>query len=521
MTKSLEISLMDDGAGIYAMAIRSDKNGRKCESTFEMLYQKQHDAIGAQLKQEVDSIFGASAQSDTEEEILELQTEEDDGANTSISPERLITWLEALEAKKFSVTVTLNPSQATYFRFKDEDYRSLKTADLEKRLEAKLYEKSGRVSEREGYTYRINEDGSLFAGMVDYDLPVLKMLEEVRSHFGRRLKIDYVISQEELLLHLLEKRQVSDTTLIHLQPGSGKLIILKNGYAATPINFEIEHEEPEAKARILVQRLMLEIDKGSIESLYSVHISASPEEINCISSVLKDHIPGLEVYGITCEYERGKENVQALSLNYAASEAAKHPKVASFLPQRIREAQQKLKLRWHGMVLLLILAATPWSMFQLYENRMDQYSSIEREFNALTTQIAELEPVASRVDEMEQEYSAAEQHIEQIQGDARYATMWTQKLTQLEEQMSGIESSWLTGFRTQGNTLHIEGYSLDREQVVKVAEIYPDSRIVRVSQGEIRGQTVYAFRIRVRDIKQNIEPPEQTVRQFIAERGAP
>ncbi len=514
----LTVSIIDDGAGIHAIAIRETKSGRYCESTFSMSYNDEKDHIGAQLKQEVNSIFGESV-FESDEEILEFGPEDEQEETSKISPEQLITWLESLDAKKIRVVLTLGPSQVVYYRLKDQDYSPGKTPDLERRIAYKLYEKSGRHPDRESYTYRVNPDGSVFVGLVDFTLPVLNMLEEVQAHFGRKLKIDYVISQVELLLSQLEKQNVKDTTLIHLHPGSGNLIVLNDGLPATPISFELSEEDPGAKARLLVQRLLLEIDKGSIDSLYTVHISAQPEEIRRIREELKNHIPGLEVYGITCEYEKEEQDVQAISLAYAGLESTNDPQTASFLPERIREAQQMFKLRWHGIILLLILAATPWAMYQLYEAQSERYTSIEQEYNALTGQINELAPIASQVETMEQELAVAESQVSMIREDARYATKWTQLLTQLEQEMNGIGNSWLTGYRADGDHLHIEGFTIYRDQVAEVADIYPDSRILRVSQGEMRGMTVYAFRIRVSNIRQNIEEPEEMIQQQFAERS--
>lgn len=520
-----EVTIFDTGQKLLALALRYDGQKWVCDSTYELMYEQYMPDSMGDLSSDDDSVnrIFVDDQESTDSGSVDLSEDLNLEAEDipSLPTDKLVGWLDSLDGKSFKVTHIPSSKQASYFLFKDQNYNNFKKKALKARISEKLKEISDLPVSEENFVYRLRSDGSVMTAMLDERLPSVQMLEELTTHFGQRLKVHSIIPQEEILLHMLKQRGGESATIVHLQAGVGKLLTVEAGSLNQPINLDIQGENSESRARTIVQRLMFEIEKGSIESLNEVYISASPEEIGYIRDLLVQNIPELEVYSLTSEYNGDDlEEVQNMTLSYAAIPTSQMESVISFLPNRIQERQQVFRLKWHGGVLLLLLLATPWAINELYQDKSAAYENYLTENRQLESQISDLRPIVDELQERDEEFQRAQDELEALKEDSRLATKWTQLISELQDGMSGIPNTWLTDYRSSGNTLIIEGYTIYRSRINDVAGIYPQSRIERVQQGEMRGHTIYSFAIRVSNVNSQIDPPLETDQQLLTESGA-
>ena len=515
-----EITILDTGDKLFAMALRNDGQQWVCDSTFELPYDE-YLSTGGEISDEdedFDRFFADEDKGDKDDsETSDLSDELSlDAEQVSKLPtEKIIEWLQSLEGKSFRVTHIPSPKQVSYFLFRDQNYSQVKKKVLKNRISERLREISDFPVSEENYSYRLRPDGAVLVGMLDERLPTVQMLEELTSEFGQKLKIHAIIPQEEILINKLKEMEAQEATIIHLQKGIGKLLIIGNGALTQPINVDITSSNAENKARTIVQRLLFEIEKGSIESLNQVFVSATPKEIEYITELLNENVPDLVVQSLTSEFEGEVEEVQNMSLSYAALAAVDKDSVITFLPESIRDRQQVFRLRWHGAALLLLLAATPLGVHEMYQSKQAGYENARLENEQLQTQIEELRPVVEELEQREGEFQQVQAELEQLKEDSRYATKWTQLIDELERGMNQIQNTWLTAYRSSDNGLVIEGYTIYRSRINDVAGIYPRSRIEQVSQGENRGHPVYSFTIRIPDVNEHVDPPLETDEELL------
>ncbi len=543
-----QITIVDDGRKLLAMALRQQKNELICESTFELphdLYQTTSIGKKQQNEEDIDQIFSdedASASEFDETELSdELELEADD--QPMMPTNRMIGWLESLGKAKFEVFYVPNPRQVSYYLFKDNNYSRFKKKELHKRISDKLQEIAELSVTPENYSYRFRSDGALLLAVMDDRMAGVRMMEEISVHFGQKLRVQAFIPQEELLMDMVRKREADDATILHLQQDAGRILMIEDGRLTLPVNADMISDDYATRARELVQRLLFEIEKGTIESLGRVFVSASPNEIDEITRLLQQNVPDLEVESLTSEYvakqseaseedddteadefgigessEDESRNAQSMSLGYAALQAAGEDSVTTFLPARILEKQQVLKLKWHGAALLLLLLVTPWALHELYLEKSEFFEDQRTENQQLQSQIDEALPIVQEMEELNQEFEQARAELSSLEEDARYSTKWSQLLTELQQEMNNIGNTWLTDYTSDGsNAVVIEGYTIYRERVNDVAGIYPNSRIVRVQQGEMRGHPIFAFMIRVSGINSHIDPPRDIDDQLLTE----
>lgn len=541
-----EVTIIDDGRKLLAMALRKEKNELVCESTFELphdLYQYTSEGKKQQNEEDIDQIFSdedASASEFDETELSdELELEGDD--QPSLPANRMIGWLESLGNAKFEVTYVPNPRQVSYFLFKDQNYTRLKKKELHKQISEKLQEIADLNVAPENYSYRFRSDGALLVAVMDDRMAGVQMMEELSVHFGQKLWVRAFIPQEELLIDMIKSREAEDATILHLQQDAGRVLMIEDGRLTLPVNLDMTSDDYATRAREIVQRLLFEIEKGTIESLSRVFVSASPDEIDEITRLLQQNVPDLEVESLTSEYaanqseaseeieeadefgivdssEEESRNAQSMSLGYAALQAAGKDSVIIFLPTRILEKQQVLKLKWHGVVLLLLLAATPWALHEMYLEKSERYQELQSEQQQLQAQIDEALPIVEEMEVLSEEFEMARAELSSLEQDARYSTKWTQLLTELQQEMTNIGNTWFTDYQSGGeNSVILEGYTIYRERVNDVAGIYPNSRIERVQQGEMRGHPIFAFTIRVSGINDHIDPPRDLDEQLLTE----
>ncbi|MDR9367066.1 MAG: SPOR domain-containing protein [Balneolaceae bacterium] len=195
----------------------------------------------------------------------------------------------------------------------------------------------------------------------------------------------------------------------------------------------------------------------------------------------------------------------------------------SLLPEYIREKQRVLKLEWHGIAILMLIALTPLYLNYLYQAKSSQLTDLQQEIQILDNQIEELRPTATMTEDLMSEISILNAENERLLELAQYNQQWSETFRILNEGIADIPNVWLENLSTaDNNSLNFNGYSMNRSQIPEFASIFTDANIQQVSQTEMRGATVYSFGMRVNNIRQDIEPflqemPEQS---FDTEQGS-
>ncbi|MDZ7718737.1 MAG: SPOR domain-containing protein [Balneolaceae bacterium] len=195
----------------------------------------------------------------------------------------------------------------------------------------------------------------------------------------------------------------------------------------------------------------------------------------------------------------------------------------SLLPEYIREKQRVLKLEWHGIIILILIALTPLYLNYLYQTKSNELSDLQQQVRVIDSQIEELRPTATMTQDLMSEITELNAENERLTELSQYSQQWSQIFRILNQGVDEISGMWLTNLNSSdNNSIAFDGYSLNRSTIPAFANLFSDANIQQVTETEARGQTVYSFGMSVNNIREDVDPflLEIPERSFDAEQGS-
>lgn len=327
------------------------------------------------------------------------------------------------------------------------------------------------------------------------------------------------------------------TGLIAIGSSSSRVIFMKGEQIVNVLPIITDGENSNDVLNTIFSKILFEIDKGDLPKItrlllvQSAKLSEKAKRYfdKQFEDVRVDFLtPSSEHLSYTDEILNSPVYLQpyltALGAAWAASKInEKEFSDLSLLPEYIREKQRVLKLEWHGIAILVLIALTPLFLNYLYQSKSAELSDLQQEIRVINNQIEELQPTATMTEDLMSEITELNTENERLRELAQYSQQWSETFRILNEGVNDISGIWLTSLNADdNNSLTFDGYSLTRSNIPEFTELFTDANIQQVTETDARGQTVYSFGVSVNNIRQDIDPflleiPEPS---FDAEQGS-
>lgn len=256
-------------------------------------------------------------------------------------------------------------------------------------------------------------------------------------------------------------------------------------------------------------RLLLEQDNLGIPRIDRILLAGESRRV-AFDEFLKDQLPEVDIQYLRTPYldvSLLSAETQELIPEYAVAIAtawkildennpAFYP--VNLLPEFIREGQRAFKLGWHGyLLLILIFFSTFYFTYQISvlgaelsskqeiliqkQVQLEENQRLQGQINSLNEQIERYRLALSVYDSLVPGYDK-----------------WSQMIEKLSHSTENINSLWITdlGLNADGN-LSINGFSIYRSRIPKIAQIHESVRLNKVLQTEIREKTIYNYELSV------------------------
>ena len=167
----------------------------------------------------------------------------------------------------------------------------------------------------------------------------------------------------------------------------------------------------------------------------------------------------------------------------------------NFLPAKLLEEQKELKVVWHGfVVLVLIFGVVMFSTIHyLTLNRnISNYKKTNQELeftlNRLRAENAILEQIRAEID-------SYKENINRIGTILKGKNRWTEMFNVLNSGFANQPSSWISNLKKadKEDRIVINGTTTRRENIARIANSLPNSRISKVTNADIRKKKVWNF----------------------------
>ncbi len=498
--------------------IRSDAHSQ------EMSGGDQEDVF--EEEQEADEIFGLEEDEDEqeeedlgleglEEESEELSMDMVDEAETSQSNELLLfNILTEIDSDKVQLGLNI-PAGSTIFQIiRDTDFNEVKKKDLIEDLEDKLESIYGMPKSPDNYSYEIREDGSLLLASIDDESVTLQLVNNARELYTGKLSIQQIIPDEISLVGLVRANYdlVADeiTGIIQFGREQCRVVFMKGEEVWLVSPIINEGTEKKSFLNTVFSKILFQLDTGEVPSLDRI-LLANNTRGNTAVEFFKENFPDIDVENISFKDEFFEvENVDpssipsfttAIGTAVAASGVkSEHFPELSFVPSYVEDRQKIFQLQWHGMLILFLIFLTPITFNYFYNQNVSQIESYNSELNQMNSRIESLNPIVEKANQLENDLSTLREKLTMLDTLSQGSREWSAKLGIINSGMRNIGNSWITSFSEQSDGgVFLRGYTLYRNRIPRIVNIFEDATLMNVSNEEIREQEVYNFAILVKE----------------------
>jgi len=437
--------------------------------------------------------------------------------------EVLQTILRSAPSRNFNYAVNLPASISQVIQLRN-GYGQIKKAARRKKIFADVGERLNKPIEDDRFDYFFNNDNNVFAFAYTAGIPLLNLFEAVKIGPKKHLRLVSILPDEVALLNLIRinyNPAAEDVLIIvHIAFEESKIVITKGGQVtqiAPPINEDFNSAQ---LLKTITGKILYEQSLGNIPEHYRVILTGQARRLEAVT-VFQHTLETTDVayftanpdlFRFTPEIENSLSEF-AVPLGNAVTVFFSDEKriiPMALIPDYINRRQRVLKLAWHGYLLLLMIFMAPLWFNYHYANKSKTMATFTQKMARLEKSVNELTWVEARLDSLVTQTKLGKQKLGLLETLSAGTHKWSYTLEKTIRAMHSVEENlWLTEINTQGNGFQMLGVSLYRNRAPRLAAQFPSASVENVTPVEIRGSTVYQFRINVEKItedEKNFDP---------------
>ncbi len=512
---------------------RSSKKSSGSPADFTETEEQPIDIFGIE-KEEPDKQKAAKEEgpSEPEDDLFDIADAEPEDFETPETNENLLSNVfTGLSTRKIDCALNIPIGDTIFHVISDQDYSSVKRKEIANAVQDKLYTFYGEFYPRVISSYEVQENGSLLISSIEGAPSFLQVLDGAEDLYTGKLFIREILPEEIALLgviranHHLPEGEIS--AVIYVGDKSSRIIFLEGHSIRTILPLVNEGRKSSNVLNTLFSKILLELDQKNIPKLDRIFL-ANQKDING-HTFFVNQFPDIEITSLEFAPEQLDidESIQgnidrfansiAVAWNITGRDSGCFPKL-SLLPDYVRERQKVLKLEWYGIILLVLVALTPILFNSQYQKRVNTIEDLRHSLVLTTDQIEQLQPVKTVVDSMMAEYSIIEAGLNRLDSLSAGSMKWSRTLELISEGFAQITSSWLVTLNSNDDAIILQGFSLYRNRIPRLASIFADAEILEILEQEMRDITLYNFRIRINQVAEDPHffDPQVKVQQVAA-----
>ena len=455
----------------------------------------------------------------------EFDMSNDDEEN-DVSTENEILFADYLKKtgdKTYRIGLHIPFGKTTFQFLKNMDLSEIKEKERREFIIEKLRPIHNQEVEPDEYAWSNDLEGNTLLAYNSEDRSLINLVEVAETYFNKKLIIQERVPDENIWAGLASiNYNLKDddiTGLIAIGENNSRILFMKGKHIINVLPIITMGESSEDILNTIFSKILFEIDKGELTKITRLLIVKSLKLTDKVKSFFQDQFENVEVEFLTLNPEivsYSEENfdspaylqpyLSAIGAAWAASDVNSEELTNfSILPEYIREKQRVLKLEWHGILLLVLIAVTPLFINYLYNSKAAELQKIEQQIHFIDTEIAEYQPIAIMAEDMMTEFALIKDENDRLLNLSQYSQKWSQVFEIFNDGLNNLSGVWLTSLRTDGSNINITGVALNRSQFPNIAALFSDGNIRQVRETNILEAPVYSYSMQINNFKQDIE----------------
>ncbi|HKJ47026.1 MAG TPA: hypothetical protein VJ991_14430 [Balneolales bacterium] len=410
------------------------------------------------------------------------------------------------------------PAGSTLFQImRDQNYQNLKKKELEKAINTSLESVYGAEDSDHLYRYEKRKDGALVIASTDSKLTMLDLIDQGQAYYSGKVFINEILPEESAMVGLVktnyELKELEMTGIIIMGSRSMRLVFLRgNDIWAIPPVINKGSNSPQIMNTIF-SKILWQIDTGEIPNIDRLILVNNVLGDRAVT-YLRENFPDIKIDDFIFDEKKFeidsnmKEAIApfttAIGMAWAAAGyTSNYFKDYSFLPKHVKERQKVLKLRWHGLLLLLLIAMSPVILNNRYQIHKGAINNLRTELSRTKALVSDLSPIVFKSNQFSEKLDEINNRLNEISDLSLGSGDWSKILTLLNNGFKNINSCWITNMRSVKSGIILQGFSLYRDRIPHIANVFKNSELQKVSVSKIRKTIAYKFTIYIRTKNSN------------------
>ncbi len=482
----------------------------------------------AEPEEDADSIFGIEEETEETPEEVSFEeepeeAEEDDDEIFDLSDESEGTFDEpdtnegilnnlllGIDPKRVECAINIPLGSTVFNILRDRNYGDLKSKETQKIVQRQISTIYSDQTERVHTNHMIQGDGSLFIASYEGEIPLLQTLDQVDEFYSGKLFIREMLPDEMSLLglirenHTLEEEEI--TAVIAVSRNSSRILFLEGEKIRSILPLINEGSRSDRVLRTVFSKILLELDQENIPRLDRIILAnqGQPEK----RDFLEQQFPEVRVETLKLDEERVEVQPElqeslpeyASAIAVAWSAAGKYVEQypgLSMLPEYVVDRQKVLKLEWHGMILIVLIALLPVGFNHFYQQSTSKLESLKDQKQVIWQQVEETRPLKQYADSLMAELSETSTKLQMLDTLTVRSLKWSKTLRMISDGLDQVNSTWLTEFSSNNEGIELSGYSLYRSRIPQLASLFAEVEIDEIVEEERRDVILYNFTMQI------------------------
>jgi len=428
--------------------------------------------------------------------------------------------LSGINPKSANVGLAIPVGLAMYQIFKDSDYRKRKKKEVKELVTDRLRSVYTKDITSDNYATLIRDsDGALIVSSFDGENHLLNIADAAIGLMPGKLFIRDIKPEELLLVGMVNANydilEDDYSVLIHIQDQHTQVIIMHGSQIVGILPTINEGSKSNRVMKTIFSKLLFELDRGQLPTIDRIVLTGDTVKGKAVTFLEEQF---MEVQIGMFQFNPLKlilpddftddtlPYMAAISAAWSASgnDISAFPKI-SLVPQYVSTRQAVFKLDWHGYILLLLIAGFPFTFNLSYQAKVNEVDDLKTNITALNQQISENRVLSTVVDQLTSEIGVMNVNTNLLDTLSKNTQLWSYTLSMLNSEVANIRGVWIQNIQFDQNTFVLQGFSLYRDRIPRISNLFTSAVIQQVVEKEERGTKLYEFVIQIHRITNRSE----------------
>ncbi len=438
-----------------------------------------------------------------------------EGAGGESNSEILIGLLSEYPTTSYRLVYSIAEPSVYYQQF--EDNFGLSGSKLKRKLIDELSATRSIKPSMDSLAYINAAEGQVLSMIREDGLSLLDLIESVKDFLGKRIpRVQFIETSDISLMNLVrnnyELGESEISIIVYVGSEFTRLIFMKgeNFFHFAPVISE-GRSTPNIENTIY-SRILLEQDSAGIVHVDRIFLAGVAHKID-LKQFLSPQFaeapieylssPTIDTTGFEDEPE---SIISEYAIPISAAMRALELKNKRYydidlLPTSFREGQKIFKLAWHGYVLLVLIFVTTLFFTSKYAAQNDDVRKSRSELQKVQEQLAENKRLQSVLDSLHGQNKQFESALAVYDSIVPNYNRWSKIFNHLTNSVENVNSVWVKDVVSNGSKLELTGYSLYRQRIPRIANMFEKATLKSVDVEKIREKDVYKFFLTVDKIE--------------------